>query len=256
MIASTPWARHRSRAGTAPSALRRSEYVQIAQRVGAGRVERVAQGLDVCRVPGHDVGPVEDDRNQRTAGVAHCAGSGRGPLPARSRRPARPRADRRRRRSTAACRTGTARGWPCSCGPPAARYACACAATPVGTDDAATRSGSGARLAARRDERDGARRACAAKGCEAVGPCLDAAEQADRNEVDAVERRDAIDAIRMEPAHRADVGSDIVDHGTKREKLGVRVRTEQDHVSASSLCHRGVARGSLGMQSTASSPRT
>jgi hypothetical protein len=39
----------------------------------------------------------------------------------------------------------------------------------------------------------------------------------------------------MEPIDGADVGSDIVDHGTKREKLGVRVRTEQDHFNASSL---------------------
>jgi hypothetical protein len=74
-----------------------------------------------------------------------------------------------------------------------------------------------------------------AKGCEALGPRVHAAEQADRNEVHAVERRDVVDAVRMEPIDRADVGSDIVDHGTKREKLGVRVRTEQDHFNASSL---------------------
>ena len=44
-----------------------------------------------------------------------------------------------------------------------------------------------AALATGRDEWDGARCACTPEGFESVWPCLDPAEQADRDEVDTVE---------------------------------------------------------------------
>src|SRR5947209_8267863 len=57
------------------------------QAVAAGRVDGGGQVLDERRVPGHQVGPVEDDPNQRSAGAA----AGRGGLEEARRREGRRR---------------------------------------------------------------------------------------------------------------------------------------------------------------------
>ena len=94
--------------------------------------------------------------------------------------------------------------------------------------------GIGRCLATCGDERDLAGPRTSPAATETVRPCVRAAEQADDDDVHAVERGTPSSRSGWNQRTAADIRVELVDDGAEREQLGVRVGTEQDHGAARS----------------------
>ena len=248
MIASTPWARHRSSAGTAPSASRAQRVRPDRQRVRAGRrrARRTRPRRMSCSRPRGGPGR----RRPRPADAAASridAGSRRGRPPARSRRPgsAAGGSNAAPLSSTVSDRNRSEVGHVLPDRRRRDRRAPARRRRSARTTRHQIRVG---RRPRHRPRRAGWPRAqCTPQGSRSrLRHASTPPSRRTDDEVDAVERRDAVDAIRMEPAARCRRRL-----GDRRPPSGARAaRCPRSNRTGSRQrvlgLHRGVARGSLG----------